>query len=82
MLVALGTPPSLSGELQRKLVWEDQVYSDIIQQDFANSFYNLTLKLLLKSNWANTFCLHGKFFMTASVTYLFTCKILLNTIKG
>ncbi|XP_004745142.1 lactosylceramide 1,3-N-acetyl-beta-D-glucosaminyltransferase [Mustela nigripes] len=66
-LFALGTPanPLTREELQRKLVWEDQVYSDLIQQDFADSFYNLTLKLLLQFSWANSFCPHAKFLMTA-----------------
>ncbi|XP_032731346.1 lactosylceramide 1,3-N-acetyl-beta-D-glucosaminyltransferase [Lontra canadensis] len=66
-LFALGTPanPLMREELQRKLVWEDQVYSDLIQQDFADSFYNLTLKLLLQFSWANSFCPHAKFLMTA-----------------
>nr|XP_012592410.1 lactosylceramide 1,3-N-acetyl-beta-D-glucosaminyltransferase [Microcebus murinus]XP_012592411.1 lactosylceramide 1,3-N-acetyl-beta-D-glucosaminyltransferase [Microcebus murinus]XP_020142057.1 lactosylceramide 1,3-N-acetyl-beta-D-glucosaminyltransferase [Microcebus murinus]XP_020142058.1 lactosylceramide 1,3-N-acetyl-beta-D-glucosaminyltransferase [Microcebus murinus] len=65
-LFALGTPNPLKGEeLQRKLVWEDQMYHDIIQQDFIDSFYNLTLKLLLQFSWANTFCPHAKFLMTA-----------------
>ncbi|XP_032195522.1 lactosylceramide 1,3-N-acetyl-beta-D-glucosaminyltransferase [Mustela erminea] len=66
-LFALGTPanPMTREELQRKLVWEDQVYSDLIQQDFADSFYNLTLKLLLQFSWANSFCPHAKFLMTA-----------------
>lgn len=66
-LFALGTPsnPLRKEELQRELVWEDQMYNDIIQQDFADSFYNLTLKLLLQFSWANTFCPHAKFLMTA-----------------
>ncbi|XP_069328970.1 lactosylceramide 1,3-N-acetyl-beta-D-glucosaminyltransferase [Eulemur rufifrons] len=65
-LFALGTPDPLKGEeLQRKLVWEDQMYHDIIQQDFVDSFYNLTLKLLLQFSWANTYCPHAKFLMTA-----------------
>ncbi|XP_008570449.1 PREDICTED: lactosylceramide 1,3-N-acetyl-beta-D-glucosaminyltransferase [Galeopterus variegatus] len=65
-LFVLGTPNPLKGEeLQRKLIWEDQMYNDIIQQDFVDSFYNLTLKLLLQFSWANTFCPHAKFLMTA-----------------
>ncbi|XP_012495720.1 PREDICTED: lactosylceramide 1,3-N-acetyl-beta-D-glucosaminyltransferase [Propithecus coquereli] len=65
-LFVLGTPNPLKGEeLQRKLVWEDQMYHDIIQQDFVDSFYNLTLKLRLQFSWANTFCPHAKFLMTA-----------------
>jgi hypothetical protein len=46
------------------------VYSDIIQQDFTNSFYNLTLKRLLQFNWAHTFYPHGKFLMTADDTFI------------
>lgn len=66
-LFALGTPsnPLTKEEMQRKLVWEDQMYHDIIQQDFADTFYNLTLKLLLQFSWANSFCPHAKFLMTA-----------------
>ncbi|XP_006884115.1 PREDICTED: lactosylceramide 1,3-N-acetyl-beta-D-glucosaminyltransferase [Elephantulus edwardii] len=66
-LFALGTPsnPLTSEQLQRKLVREDEMYGDIIQQDFTDSFYNLTLKLLLQFNWAKTFCPHAKFLMTA-----------------
>ncbi|XP_006147441.1 lactosylceramide 1,3-N-acetyl-beta-D-glucosaminyltransferase [Tupaia chinensis] len=65
-LFALGAPSPSQGEgLQRKLVWEDQLYNDIIQQDFVDSFYNLTLKFLLQFSWANTFCPHAKFLMTA-----------------
>ncbi|XP_053421104.1 lactosylceramide 1,3-N-acetyl-beta-D-glucosaminyltransferase [Nycticebus coucang] len=65
-LFVLGTPNPRQGEaLQRELVLEDQKYHDIIQQDFVDSFYNLTLKLLMQLSWANTFCPHAKFLMTA-----------------
>ncbi|KAM9224450.1 lactosylceramide 1,3-N-acetyl-beta-D-glucosaminyltransferase isoform 1-T6 [Dugong dugon] len=66
-LFVLGTSsnPLKREELQRQLVWENEMYDDIIQQDFADSFYNLTLKLLLQFSWANTFCPHAKFLMTA-----------------
>ncbi|XP_037381074.1 lactosylceramide 1,3-N-acetyl-beta-D-glucosaminyltransferase [Talpa occidentalis] len=66
-LFVLGIPSHLQKreELQRKLLWEDQKYEDIIQQDFIDSFYNLTLKLLLQFSWTNNFCPHTKFFMTA-----------------
>ncbi|KAH0512586.1 Lactosylceramide 1,3-N-acetyl-beta-D-glucosaminyltransferase [Microtus ochrogaster] len=66
ILFALGTPaPPKREELQRKLIWEDEKYKDIIQQDFVDSFYNLTLKLLLQFSWTNSFCPHAKFLMTA-----------------
>ncbi|NIG59559.1 lactosylceramide 1,3-N-acetyl-beta-D-glucosaminyltransferase [Pontoporia blainvillei] len=66
-LFVLGTPsdPLTRERLQRRLVWEDQMYNDIIQQAFADTFYNLTLKFLLQFSWANSFCPHAKFLMTA-----------------
>ncbi|XP_055977953.1 lactosylceramide 1,3-N-acetyl-beta-D-glucosaminyltransferase [Sorex fumeus] len=66
-LFALGAPANSQtrDDLQTKLVWEDQIYHDIIQQDFADTFYNLTVKLLLQFSWANSYCPHAKFFMTA-----------------
>lgn len=66
-LFALGIPArsQTREELQQKLIWEDQIYHDIIQQDFEDTFYNLTVKLLLQFNWANTYCPQAKFFMTA-----------------
>lgn len=66
-LFVLGKPSNLQKreELQRKLIWEDHKYSDLIQQDFVDSFYNLTLKLLTQFSWANNFCPHTKFLMTA-----------------
>ncbi|KAM4728900.1 lactosylceramide 1,3-N-acetyl-beta-D-glucosaminyltransferase B [Anableps anableps] len=50
---------------QRRLIWEDQLYGDLIQKDFLDSFYNLTLKLLLQFHWMHSHCAHARFFMTA-----------------
>ncbi|XP_030072098.1 lactosylceramide 1,3-N-acetyl-beta-D-glucosaminyltransferase [Microcaecilia unicolor] len=51
--------------LQAELKWEDQKYNDLIQQDFLDTFHNLTLKLVLQFEWANTYCPHAKFIMSA-----------------
>lgn len=56
---------SLGSEMQMRLEWEDKRHGDLIQQDFLDTFYNLTYKLLLQFSWANNFCPHAKFVMSA-----------------
>lgn len=51
--------------LQRKLIQEDHLHGDLIQQDFLDSFHNLTLKLILQFHWMHQRCSHARFFMTA-----------------
>nr|XP_014340177.1 PREDICTED: lactosylceramide 1,3-N-acetyl-beta-D-glucosaminyltransferase [Latimeria chalumnae] len=51
--------------LQRSLIREDEKHHDLIQQDFLDTFHNLTLKLILQLKWANVYCPHAKFVMTA-----------------
>lgn len=51
--------------LQEQLVQENILHGDLIQQDFLDSFHNLTLKLLLQFHWMHDRCAHAHFFMTA-----------------
>lgn len=66
-LFALGQPSNISqrDQMQRRLQKEDKMYGDLIQQDFVDTFYNLTHKLLLQFSWVNKFCPHAKFVMSA-----------------
>ncbi|XP_051839221.1 lactosylceramide 1,3-N-acetyl-beta-D-glucosaminyltransferase [Antechinus flavipes] len=68
-LFALGSPNdpvhSERERLQKELFLEDEEHHDLIQQDFADTFYNLTLKLLLQFRWVNAYCAHAKFVMSA-----------------
>ncbi|XP_029971852.1 lactosylceramide 1,3-N-acetyl-beta-D-glucosaminyltransferase B [Salarias fasciatus] len=50
---------------QERLVREDRLHSDLIQQDFLDSFHNLTLKLILQFHWMHKHCAHARFLMTA-----------------
>lgn len=72
VLFALGTTgeeatwTSRSGQvLQAQLVHEDQVHGDLIQQDFLDTFHNLTLKLIMQFHWMHNRCAHARFLMTA-----------------
>ncbi|XP_077344016.1 lactosylceramide 1,3-N-acetyl-beta-D-glucosaminyltransferase [Lithobates pipiens] len=50
---------------QKQLEMENKVYHDLIQQEFLDTFHNLTLKFLLQFGWVNTYCRDAKFIMTA-----------------
>ncbi|NWT29525.1 B3GN5 glucosaminyltransferase, partial [Pheucticus melanocephalus] len=66
-LFALGRPTHhlQKTQQQRDLELEDQKYQDLIQQDFLDTFHNLTLKLLLQFRWVNAYCPHARFIMSA-----------------
>lgn len=51
--------------IQDQLVREDRLNGDLIQQDFMDTFHNLTLKLIQQFHWAHTRCAHARFVMTA-----------------
>ncbi|XP_053315208.1 lactosylceramide 1,3-N-acetyl-beta-D-glucosaminyltransferase [Spea bombifrons] len=67
VVFALGidSDPVKSRIVQRELVAENTRYNDLIQQDFLDTFHNLTLKLLLQFGWVNSYCSNAKFVMSA-----------------
>ncbi|KAG8013996.1 Lactosylceramide 1 [Nibea albiflora] len=75
VVFALGTPQTKEEEpswsrrsrvgFQEQLTHEDRVHGDLIQQDFLDSFHNLTLKLILQFHWMHHHCAHARFLMTA-----------------
>lgn len=52
-------------DFQKQLAQEDRSHGDLIQQDFIDSFHNLTLKLILQFHWTHSRCAHARFLMTA-----------------
>ncbi|XP_061695141.1 lactosylceramide 1,3-N-acetyl-beta-D-glucosaminyltransferase B [Syngnathoides biaculeatus] len=68
VVFALGAPLGPNGTdaiIQRQLFQEDRRHSDLIQQDFLDSFHNLTLKLIMQFHWMHRCCAHARFLMTA-----------------
>lgn len=67
VLFALGVHPDASrrAAVQTALLQEDRAYGDLIQRDFADTFHNLTKKLILQFHWGHQFCPHARFFMSA-----------------
>jgi beta-1,3-galactosyltransferase 1 len=57
----LGTVPDAATQVA--LETESATYRDIIQEDFVDSYNNLTLKTMMAFKWASKNCKNAKFFM-------------------
>ncbi|XP_037540258.1 UDP-GlcNAc:betaGal beta-1,3-N-acetylglucosaminyltransferase 7, like [Nematolebias whitei] len=55
-LFLLGTPTSDTKNLQKLIEYEDVIYKDILQWDFMDTFFNLTLKEVNFLKWFGIFC--------------------------
>ncbi|XP_055039269.2 lactosylceramide 1,3-N-acetyl-beta-D-glucosaminyltransferase A [Misgurnus anguillicaudatus] len=44
---------------------EHKNYGDLVQQEFLDTFHNLTIKLLLQFRWMHENCAHARFMMSA-----------------
>lgn len=66
VLFALGVHPDEGehGRVQKRLDAESGSYRDLIQQDFMDTFHNLTSKLILQFHWASKYCPKAKFVMS------------------
>lgn len=51
--------------MQSALLQEDQAYGDLIQQNFVDTFHNLTAKLILQFHWSHMYCSQARFLMSA-----------------
>ncbi|XP_066537551.1 beta-1,3-galactosyltransferase 2 [Hoplias malabaricus] len=49
--------------LQRSLQAESQMYHDIIQQEYTDSYYNLTIKTLMGMHWVSKYCSGASYVM-------------------
>ncbi|XP_038614354.1 beta-1,3-galactosyltransferase 2 [Tachyglossus aculeatus] len=52
----LGFSAKLSGHLQRAIREESRHHHDIVQQEYLDTYYNLTIKTLMGMNWVATYC--------------------------
>ncbi|XP_061150692.1 beta-1,3-galactosyltransferase 2-like [Syngnathus typhle] len=64
-LFLLGRPGEgqMPTRLQKRLRWESQQYHDLIQQDFLDSYNNLTLKTLMGLHWVARYCSGASYVM-------------------
>ncbi|GAB6023014.1 hypothetical protein CHUAL_007104 [Chamberlinius hualienensis] len=57
-------------------------YGDIIQEDFMDTYKNLTLKTVMLLKWANTFCTEAKYIMKADDDMFVNVPNLLKYVKS
>ncbi|XP_063323838.1 lactosylceramide 1,3-N-acetyl-beta-D-glucosaminyltransferase A [Pelmatolapia mariae] len=67
LVFAIGIHPYVEQryKVQTALLKEDKVYGDLIQQNFVDTFYNLTTKLILQFHWRHIYCPQAHFVMSA-----------------
>lgn len=67
LVFALGVHPDVGwrSRVQSALLQEDQAYGDLIQQNFLDTFHNLTSKLILQFRWGYKYCRQARFLMSA-----------------
>jgi len=52
----LGRPANESDHQRRALVDEQVIHGDLVQLDFVDSYYNMTLKAIGALQWLNDYC--------------------------
>lgn len=55
-----------SEEMNKILLWENEKYGDILQDDFKDGYYNLAYKVLMGYKWVQEDCTNAKFVMRAA----------------
>lgn len=61
MIFALGRVTR--SDLMSKIVEEDRLYGDILQEDFHDTYRNLTLKTIMMVKWASVFCPNANYLL-------------------
>lgn len=75
----LGTSPN--NRLQTALETENSIHNDIIQQNFLDSYRNLTLKTVTALKWASDYCGHAEFLMKTDDDVFVNTEALLATLS-
>ncbi|GFS24902.1 beta-1,3-galactosyltransferase 1-like [Elysia marginata] len=68
-------------ELQKKLENESRVYGDIVQENFVDSYLNLSLKSVAIVRWTSLFCPHSKFLLKADDDMYINVPLLLSMLR-
>ena len=62
-LFILGFDPKNDQTVQKEIEKEKDVYNDIVQADFKDTYFNLSRKVIKVLDWAVRFCGHTKYIM-------------------
>lgn len=59
--VIFATGLSKNKTINQRLKFEFETYKDIIQEDFYDSYYNLTAKIIMSYKWISKYCSNAQF---------------------
>jgi hypothetical protein len=76
------TGQSKHDRINKKLKYESKLYNDIIQQDFRDTYLNLTLKTMMGLEWASKYCNHAEFVLKVDEDVAVNVDKLLNFLKN
>ncbi|XP_016147728.1 beta-1,3-galactosyltransferase 2-like [Sinocyclocheilus grahami] len=79
ILFLLGLPTSEEREtLQQNLLQESEKYHDLIQRDFWDSYYNLTIKTMVMLEWLTVYCQNPSYAMKVDSDVFLNVKNVVN----
>ncbi|XP_075038757.1 beta-1,3-galactosyltransferase 2 [Mixophyes fleayi] len=77
-LFLLGVHSKLNGLTEQAIVDESRQYHDIIQQEYLDTYYNLTIKTLMGMNWVATYCPNIPYVMKTDSDMFVNTEYLIN----
>ncbi|KAG8431557.1 hypothetical protein GDO86_018182 [Hymenochirus boettgeri] len=76
----LGLYPNATRRVQQLLEEENSIYGDIVQQDFIDTYYNLTLKTLMGVEWVSKYCPTASYVMKIDSDMFLNVGFLIHTV--
>ncbi|KAK2914259.1 hypothetical protein QQF64_029748 [Cirrhinus molitorella] len=83
VLFLLGLPTSEDREtLQQNLLQESEKHHDLIQNDFWDSYYNLTIKTMVMLEWLSVYCQNASYAMKVDSDMFLNVKKLVDVLQS
>ncbi len=76
----MGQPKNAT--LNKRIQLESNIYKDILQEDFNDSYRNLTLKGIMSLKWASKYCSNIKYFIKTDDDIIIDIFLLVNHLKS
>ena len=78
----MGHDDSNSSSITEKLNEESVIYGDIVQTDFFDTYYNLTIKTMMGFRWVSTYCANAKYTLKVDDDIIVSVTHLTNYLNG
>lgn len=69
---------SSNNELNEKMANEHEIFGDLVQNDFLDSYYNLTIKTMMGLRWVSNYCYNAKYALKIDGDVVVNINMLLN----